>query len=82
MKLKNTLGLVIASLHTNHVRDDYAPVYYIQGRLIVSGWLVWSSSFDYRSRMHREMISPNRNLLNKALEQHHENSTANLNSNS
>jgi hypothetical protein len=82
MKLKNTLGLAICQLQQATHDHDPALVQYMQSRLIVSGWLVWSGGFDYKRRHHREMILPNRNQVNKALEHHYENQTSNSIANS
>lgn len=82
MKLKNTLGLSICQLQQANQDHDPALVQFIQSRLIVSGWLVWSGGFDYKRRHYREMILPNRNQVNKALEHHYENQTNNSNPNS
>lgn len=82
MKLKDTLGLAMYQSLPGRADSDPALVYFIQSRLIVSGWLVWSGGFDYTRRHHREMILPNRDQVNKALEQHHEISIANRTSNS
>ena len=61
MKLANTLCLAINDLHADHQTTTAAPVYWFNnGRLIVSGWLVWNGGHDYTSRYHREIISPNR----------------------
>lgn len=73
MKLANTIGIVMNRMYY-HNRPKLALVYFIQGRLIVSGWLVWSGWFDYRSKKHRDMISPDRELLNKALRNYYEHS--------
>lgn len=82
MRLKNTLGLAIGVLINPQQAFQPTLVHFIQSRLIVSGWVVWNGGFDYRSQRNREMISPNRELINKALENHHENGTGNSNTDS
>lgn len=68
MKLANTLCLVINDLHADHATTTSAPVYWFSnGRLIVSGWLVWNGGFDYTSRYHRESISPDRQHVMQVL---------------
>lgn len=82
MKLKDTLGLAMFQSLPGRTSSDPALVQFIQSRLIVSGWLVWSGGFDYKRRHYREMILPNRNQVNKALEHHYENQTSNSITNS